>query len=477
VQPQSETSRADPFGDLTISSADCSTPSRATVTRADALVDVAVIERIVRRGWAGYEATLRAGVDVDARLAALKADVAAMPEPIAVQALQDRVVARLGGAADNHMAIYRYAEDGGWTHWRSLGRSERAYTADLVVRGDVVASGSVSDGARLLACRDHDLGDLLRPSVDGALAPVLRPIVLAAEVPPALHCRFALPGGRTVEHDLPMRRLRVASKKVDRDRGPAFELRSGPRPLLALHTLDAAQGKELEAFAATGEALRGASGLVLDLRGNSGGNDDYATAFFRNLTSGPLHYATIDRLDSDVTLQGDVNVMTCELARAGLEPAARARAEARLAEAKVAIAEARRDDRSLRVWRTRTPTDQGRAPRPFLAPLVVVVDGGCASSCESVLEYAHQIPSAILVGENSAGVGVFGEVRPYRLPRSGLGFSAGKKHFHDPDPGRIAPEGRGHLPDLWLDDDDPLRAADAIAACLATDGCALRKPR
>jgi hypothetical protein len=195
-----------------------------------------------------------------------------------------------------------------------------------------------------------------------------------------------------------------------------------------------------------------------------------------NLTSGKLTYPQIDRLDSEVTKQGDMNSSTCELAHGLHDGAARAAIEGRLADARQSWDETRRGHGGpFRVWARSEHTKAGLAPKPFRGPVVALVDNDCASSCESFTQYVPQLEGGVLVGENTGGVGVFGELRSYRLPRSGLGMSAGKKHFHDADPTRIVPEGRGQLPDLWLDDDDTPALAARIAECLAKPGCPLRE--
>lgn len=104
--------------------------------------------------------------------------------------------------------------------------------------------------------------------------------------------------------------------------------------------------------------------------------------------------------------------------------------------------------------------------------LVVLVDGECASACESLVSYARQVPGTLVVGENTAGVGVFGEVRPYRLPRSGIWMQAGRKWFHDADPARAIVEGVGHQPDIWLDGGDLRLRAETIARCAQRQECA-----
>ena len=59
------------FRDLVMTPDQCKAPPRATISRAEALADASVVERIVRRGWAGFETMTRTGADFDAVFAAL----------------------------------------------------------------------------------------------------------------------------------------------------------------------------------------------------------------------------------------------------------------------------------------------------------------------------------------------------------------------------------------------------------------------
>jgi len=259
------------------------------------------------------------------------------------------------------------------------------------------------------------------------------------------------------------------------DRPLVFEQHPGRVSRLRLRTLSPAHTGSLDAFAASSVDLRNAPAIILDLRGNSGGDDTWVMRWFVGLTNGELRYTTIDELASEVTRQGDVNSAVCDLARGDNDQEGKATAEKRLKTARATLANAARTPgRPYRDWHTRTPVTNGRAPTAFSGRLVFLADSRCASSCETFFQYARQVPGSVIIGENTAGVGAFGDVRTYRLPHSGLGFSAGKKWFHDKDPRVLAPENRGYLPDLWLDSDQSPALAELLAECLTDPSCAVR---
>jgi hypothetical protein len=452
------------FRDLVMSAADCRTPPRDAVSRADALADAAMVERVLRRGWAGLETMTAAGADFDAMFADLARAIAAAPEPIAIADLQDRLVAALRPAADNHLAFFFFT-DRGHARRKTVGRHLSAYTAALPTAG----------GARMLDCEGFTTRELMKPMIllaANALTVASRPVVLAETEPPPLRCRFQMRDGSTRAVELPLHRVRVGTP--DAPSAPAFELDDGAVPRLTLRTFWTGREAELAAFVKSAPALRDRSALVFDLRGNGGGSDSYGKDWLAQLTDQTLVGARVDRLDSDVTRQGIVNDNTCQIAEGLTDADALRGARERLAYGNRVVDEAESAGVPLRVWRPRSVVTEGHAPSRFRVPLVALVDSGCASACESFVSHVRQLDGAVVVGENTGGIGAFGEVLVYRLPKSGLGMTAGMKYFRDPDPARAVPEGRGHLPDYWIDTDAPLALTERIAACLARPGCPLR---
>lgn len=479
------------FRDLVMTPAQCKAPPRATVTRTEALADASVVERIVRRGWAGYETMTRTGADFDAVFAALARWIAEAPEPIAVSEFHERLVLALRPAGDNHMAFFEYGEKG-HTNRKSVGRSYLAYTADLPVSAGVNADLSDATvvsgphkGAQVLDCAGRAPRFVLHPTILGGTTSAdplrmgARPIVVAEAPPAPLRCRLRPRGASvtaTVSVDFDWRRLRVKGTRAQSAApAPAFDRRDGLVPVLTVRTFWTAKETELAAFVATGEKLRDAKAIVIDVRGNTGGSDTYAKDWLAQLTNQELKGSVVDRLDSDVTRQGIVNENTCAIAEGIDDATALRETNERLEYGRRVVNEAEAADAPLRAWKSRTVATKGRAPTPFTAPLVTLVDKGCASACESFVSHARQLSDSVVVGENTGGVGIFGEVLVYRLPKSGLGMSAGMKYFHDPDSARAIPEGRGLSPDYWLDSDDPVRDAERIAECLTKPTCALRR--
>jgi hypothetical protein len=88
--------------------------------------------------------------------------------------------------------------------------------------------------------------------------------------------------------------------------------------------------------------------------------------------------------------------------------------------------------------------------------------------------YAKQLPGTVLVGENTGGVGEFGELKSYLLPSSRLWVQAGTEWFTSHGVAVRAEETVGYMPDFWIDDPDADVVTKKLAACLARPECATK---
>lgn len=189
-----------------------------------------------------------------------------------------------------------------------------------------------------------------------------------------------------------------------------FTLRTGEVPVLEVRTMVA---EDLAGLADTATALRKMNRIILDLRFNGGGSDQPAMDWFARLGAGRLRW----------TPGGDL-----------------------------APGEAPRAAR----WTRWGEGHIGRGRPRFHGALEVLIDGSVASSGETFVQLAAQLPSTRLYGQNTAGCSRFGNLeRQAPLPHSGLVATFGHTRF-DWDSVRPVVEGRGIFPDVWLDEPDPI---------------------
>jgi hypothetical protein len=226
----------------------------------------------------------------------------------------------------------------------------------------------------------------------------------------------------------------------------AVELVPGKVPRLVLRTLDSAAAAELERLPALARRLRAAPAFVVDLRGNGGGNYQYAERFVLELTDARLARLGEREVVSAAAAAGRANSARRRLVRGEVPPGARALFEDHIAalEAEAAALEAEGGGRREIV--TEGGVVRGLAPGPLAGRAVFLVDRGCASACEMLLALARQIPGVVVAGEPTRGSMAAGELALFRLPRSGVTVSLGTRGFRDPLGDFV--ETRGFLPDV-----------------------------
>ena len=193
----------------------------------------------------------------------------------------------------------------------------------------------------------------------------------------------------------------------------------GQLPVLRNYTFDGAE-KKLNEFAATGISYKEKPIFVLDLRGNMGGNDEYARMWLRNLcekqvTEKVLWSTKLSNYRSVVN-GGYVNP------QAGMWRTSR-------------------NDGTL--WETDNL-------------IFVLIDDNTASSGESFANMLTLGKRVVLVGTNTMGCLNFGNVNELYLPNSGikLRFGANCAFFQNLE----LTDGIGYSPDLWVEPEDSLDA-------------------
>ncbi len=84
--------------------------------------------------------------------------------------------------------------------------------------------------------------------------------------------------------------------------------------------------------------------------------------------------------------------------------------------------------------------------------LYIVMNKQTGSSAENAITFSKSCKNTITIGSPSAGVGLFGEVRPYRLIHSGIFVLLPYKLFYEED----FEIGKGKFPDYWIDNEKPV---------------------
>ncbi len=201
-----------------------------------------------------------------------------------------------------------------------------------------------------------------------------------------------------------------------------------------------------EAFPATLDSAfrvlreQGASALILDLRGNGGGVDEYGALLLSYLVDRPFRYfdhINVKTIDPSFTTWVP---RTYESLRSGTLPDTAG---------------------GYRVTTAVHPGvgEQRPAAQPFLGDVVVLIDGGSFSTTADVAAHLRSWDRAVFVGEETAGTyegNTSGLNADVILPNSGLRFRVmmyGYWNAVTPEPG-----GRGIIPEHVV----PARVADLL---------------
>lgn len=100
-------------------------------------------------------------------------------------------------------------------------------------------------------------------------------------------------------------------------------------------------------------------------------------------------------------------------------------------------------------------------------PIIVLVDDMCGSSGESMLNFLRELDNVLVVGSNSSGYQICGNVMSFRLPRSGIYFSFGASFGLSFTTENV--DFKGYEPDVWC---DPAHALDAALNLILRYGLA-----
>jgi C-terminal processing protease CtpA/Prc len=171
--------------------------------------------------------------------------------------------------------------------------------------------------------------------------------------------------------------------------------------------------------------------LIIDLRGNGGGDDARGRQLANILVDGEVALGvtkwharktpeTLTLLMNSYATQGPaehVRQLIAETKRERDEAVARRGPEWKVEDA--------------------TPRTTTVGPKAFSGPIAILVDAACASSCESTLQFLRAHPKARVFGERTAGQIHFGDIGTFAMPNSRIriilptAFAELASGFHD----------------------------------------------
>jgi C-terminal processing protease CtpA/Prc len=224
--------------------------------------------------------------------------------------------------------------------------------------------------------------------------------------------------------------------------------------LPSFSSVDPAQAK---AFEESASRARTHATVVLDLRGNPGGDPSIFLLWLEALgVTGKVKFPALVTTDSfAATVLGNNSYEMILHGGIQLDPSVRASIESQLAEQKES---AKKDIAAKNVKRMEPVASDTPHYEWTLAPSVpafegevrVLVDARCASACEWSAHLSKQLPKFFVLSDtNTLGALLSGNPAPLPLPASAIGVWIPISMVSRPD--QWAQEGHGVAPDVWLD--------------------------
>lgn len=194
---------------------------------------------------------------------------------------------------------------------------------------------------------------------------------------------------------------------------------------ISLRSCDNYYSETLFEYAASGSELRDASLIIFDIRGNGGGSELYSMEWVTNF----IGYS------SSLPIAGGTRYSTLRTATGF-------------------------DDGSVTAGTFESYSVSGRWIENDI-PIIVLVDEYVASAGESTLNYLRSMDNVIVVGSNTAGAQLCGNVMGFTLPNSGTFFCFGSGLSFQYD--TTNKDFRGYEPDIWCNPKDSLDAVMKMA--------------
>ncbi|MBU7001755.1 MAG: hypothetical protein HXS51_13390 [Theionarchaea archaeon] len=258
------------------------------------------------------------------------------------------------------------------------------------------------------------------------------------------------------QHDQEQTQFQVVLSRSDFDsfsRDIFQEDTVGGIPVVRIRSFSDHHSDYLTTFLSTAQKYRGAPCLIIDLRGNGGGNEQWPKKWVTRFTGQePSSNRYFTEFISKTTMMGRHNYFEYLL---DLYPDTYTyHTDLEHFEAQ---AEAFENKYMNPHWTG--PFSESSRAIPSDTTLIVVINGSVASAAEGFLIYLQQVENVVLVGENTMGALVFGQMTLHKLPHSALSVRL-PISLNIPLNLELREE-RGFSPDVWIPAEDAVNSVVA----------------
>jgi hypothetical protein len=430
-----------PVSELTL---DPNRKPRGHVSRSDAAQDVDRFFHLLQNGYCGYGYFSRDN-DFDAARADILKDLQSR-QTWPTREFAALVRKHLDFVKDAHLKLgdVRFAAHQDFWFVPDL---------DVTQHGERYYVGDSDNGQAIVSVNGRSPEEFSFPSLDRSGRPTYALGMLASHEPAPLQV--------VVEADGMASGRRYALTRSVYHRSDLFRrFRLGGIPVVRIGTFSDHDVEEVEGFRDSADELRHEACVIVDLRGNGGGNTRWPKEWIRRFTGQTPELAQVlTELVSRTALVGQSNYMAWLEAGPGRGIRDQLERERRWLAGRIEHFDA---SGAQPFWQA--PHIPERPPIRNAVTLVVVIDAAVASAGEGLISYLHdQVDNVVLVGENTCGALTFGHLSAHRLPSSGLMVFLPVK-LNLPLDMRMREE-HGFDPDYWVPARDALnRAVAAIRA-------------
>ena len=399
---------------------------KETLTVQQALEDISMLEYIFETGYSGRDYFEKKGVSFKALITELR-KLAKSTSTVKTADMERIICRHLSRITDGHLKIHG-------TKTYSFYRHKDAYFTDMTAE-------KRKDGFYIIESKISQIPvGSLYTGKEGIMFPTLSPpgkryyLVGKLSFQPvnSMNAEF---NGKTIP--VPLHPTKMRKRETDESETYTMEKLEGIT-CITLTSLDPSKKKTLDGFVKSGSSLKSEKCFILDISNNHGGSSAFARDFIRNLNGTAQWIKYFAFLNSPATLQATANLYQ-------LFPYLKSDEDFNIDKE---LESAKKNP--VRKWEVFTGKRQ-REMGSYKGKAVIISNRNVASSGEALLNFWRSIPGGIIVGENSGGIGNFGDVREYMLPNSKMVLTVPCKLFIVPG----VEEGVGYMPDCWIDSEMP----------------------
>ncbi len=218
----------------------------------------------------------------------------------------------------------------------------------------------------------------------------------------------------------------------------------GGVPVVCIRSFGDHPREYIDRFLDSASRYKGEPCLIVDIRGNGGGNEEWPKQWIIRFTGRrPDRVQVFTELISETTMIGRSN--SYALALHNVPELEEQGYRVKVEEFRGYAESIEEKDITPYWWPYEVP---GLMEIPSNTTLIVLIDANVYSAGEGFISYLHQVENVVFVGENSGGALTYGQMSHHRLPNSKLlvGMPTSLNVFLDLE----YREEKGFFPDLWV---------------------------